>query len=127
MINNSKSFSSFSVNDLRQARNFYENTLGLEVKENTMELPELHLNGNNPVIIYQKPDHVPATHTVLNFQVDDIEPEVDRLTRKGITFEQYPEPIKTDGKGICRSNDGGPNIAWFKDPAGNILSVLDYE
>ncbi|QHT69951.1 VOC family protein [Rhodocytophaga rosea] len=119
-----KAFSGFSTNDINKAKDFYQHTLGLTVKENEMGLLELHTEGNHPIIIYQKPDHVPATFTVLNFPVNSIEKVVDELIKKGITFEQYKGEIATDEKGICRS-DKGPNIAWFKDPAGNILSVLE--
>jgi hypothetical protein len=97
--------------------------LGLEVKDGIMGILELHIEGNNPVIVYPKPDHEPATFTILNFPVDDIDKAVDALIEKGVVFEQYGDAIKTDEKGISRDN-GGPDIAWFKDPAGNILSVL---
>src|SRR5688500_3278011 len=114
MINSlKKAFSGFSTNDLNKARDFYQHTLGLTLKENEMGLLELHTEGNNPIIIYYKPDHVPATFTVLNFPVTDIEKTVGELIAKGITFEQYKGDIATDEKGICRS-DKGPNIAWFK-------------
>jgi predicted enzyme related to lactoylglutathione lyase len=119
-----KAFSGFSTNDLKKAKDFYQHTLGLTVKENEMGILELHTEGNQPIIIYQKPDHKPATFTVLNFPVTDIEKTVDELIKKGLTFEQYKGDIATDEKGICWS-DQGPNIAWFKDPAGNILSVLE--
>ena len=90
-----------------------------------MGLLELSPEGGNRVIIYPKPNHVPATFTVLNFPVKNIDEAVDELIKKGITFEQYDGPIKTDEKGICRSGGKGPNIAWFKDPAGNILSLIE--
>jgi catechol 2,3-dioxygenase-like lactoylglutathione lyase family enzyme len=118
-----KSFSSFSVNDLKKAKEFYGETLGLDVSES----PEgLELNaGNNSVFVYPKPNHTPASFTVLNFSVDDIEATVDELTALGITLEHYDLPdIKTDERGIARGPKG-PTIAWFKDPAGNILSVLE--
>ena len=121
MFKNSKAFSGFSVNDLEKARWFYSEILGLEVTED-MGL-SLHIAGGNKIFVYPKPNHIPATFTVLNFPVDDIEQAVDELTAKGITFEKYEDPIKTDQKGIFR--EGGPKIAWFKDPAGNILSVLE--
>ena len=126
MFKQSKTFSSYSVDDIQKAKKFYSETLGLTVKDNPMGLIELHLKGNNPIIIYPKPDHVPATFTVLNFPVDDIEKVVDNLIAKGVVFEQYEGEIKTDEKGILRGKDKnlGPDIAWFKDPAGNILSVL---
>jgi hypothetical protein len=88
-------------------------------------LLELHIAGGNPVMIYPKPNHVPATYTILNFPVDNVEKAVDELTAKGVKFEHYDMPgIKTDAKGIARGNGQGPDIAWFTDPAGNILSVL---
>ena len=123
MLSHSKAFSSFSVNDLARAKKFYTELLGLQVKDSPMGIVELTTRGNNAIIIYPKPNHVPATFTVLNFPVDNIEAAVDELIAKGITFEQYDIPIKTDKKGICRDPQG-PAIAWFKDPAGNILSVL---
>ena len=125
MLKHSKVFSGFSVNDLQKAKEFYSEILDLEVKENPMGLIELHIEGGNKIIIYPKPNHVPATFTILNFPVENIDKAVDELIKKGITFEQYDGRIKTDEKGICRSDGKGPNIAWFKDPAGNILSVLE--
>lgn len=117
------SFSSFSVNDLRKAKEFYGETLGLEIKESPEGL-ELH-TGNNDVFLYPKPNHTPASFTVLNFHVDDIEEAVDELKAMGVTLEHYDLPdIKTDERGIARGPHG-PIIAWFKDPAGNILSVLE--
>ena len=121
MLETNKAFSSFSVNDLPAAKKFYGETLGLEVKESKEGL-ELH-PGENDIFIYPKPNHTPATFTVLNFLVTDIEGAVDELTQKGVQFEQYDGEIKTDEKGIHRN--GGPTIAWFKDPAGNILSVVE--
>ncbi|MBK0381471.1 VOC family protein [Pedobacter sp. SD-b] len=123
MLKNSYAFSGFSVKDLQKAKEFYSDTLGLEVKENKMGLLELHLEGNHPIIIYPKPNHLSATFTVLNFKVDDIEKTVDELIKKGVKFEIYGGDIKTDEKGISRS-DKGPNIAWFRDPDGNVISVL---
>ena len=123
MLKDSKAFSGFSVDNIDQARAFYGGTLGLEVVAGEMGTLELHLAGGTVVLIYPKPNHVPATFTILNFPVDDIEQAVDRLTRAGIRFEHYEEGgINTDEKGIFRG--GGPLIAWFKDPAGNVLSVL---
>jgi catechol 2,3-dioxygenase-like lactoylglutathione lyase family enzyme len=121
MFKNTKAFSGFSVNDLQKARQFYSEILGLEVSEN-MGL-ELHIAGGNHILVYPKPNHTPATFTILNFPVDNIEKAVEELRKRGVTFESYEDPIKTDEKGIFRG--GGPNIAWFKDPAGNILSVLE--
>lgn len=125
MLKQSKAFSGFSVNDIPKAKEFYAEILGLEVKDNPMGLLDLNLAGGNHVIIYPKPNHVPATFTILNFPVKNIDEAVDQLIKNGISLEQYDEPIKTDEKGICRSGGKGPNIAWFKDPAGNILSVLE--
>lgn len=124
MLKHSKAFSGFSVNDIQQAKKFYAEILELEVKDNPMGLIELHTEGGVPVIIYPKPNHVPATFTVLNFPVDNIDSAVDELAAKGIQFEQYGGQIQTDEKGISR-NPQGPKIAWFKDPAGNILSLIE--
>ena len=122
MLKNAKTFSSFSVDSLEKAKEFYSQTLGLEVVE-TQEGLELRLEGGN-VFLYPKPDHAPATFTVLNFLVDDIDTAVDDLTKRGVKFEMYKEGmLKTDEKGIARG-ESGPEIAWFKDPAGNFLSVL---
>lgn len=124
MLKASHAFSGFSTNDIGQAKEFYGRTLGLEVSEEH-GLLNLHLGGGADVLIYPKANHAPATFTVLNFPVDDVDETVDELTKRGVRFEIYTEPsIKTDAKGISRDN-GGPTIAWFKDPAGNILSVLD--
>jgi catechol 2,3-dioxygenase-like lactoylglutathione lyase family enzyme len=122
MIKAGKAFSGFSVNDLPSARRFYSQTLGLETEEYP---PGFRLKIGNGILVYPKPDHVPASYTMLNFPVDDIDDAVDDLTRKGVRFEAY-EGI-TDAKGVARGvNAGrGPNIAWFKDPAGNILSVVE--
>jgi catechol 2,3-dioxygenase-like lactoylglutathione lyase family enzyme len=118
-----ESFSSFSVNDLKKAREFYGQRLGLDISE-TPEGLELR-TGNNTVFLYPKPNHTPASFTVLNFAVDDIELAVDELTSLGVSLEHYDLPdIKTDKRGIARGPKG-PIIAWFKDPAGNILSVLE--
>lgn len=125
MLKHSKAFSGFSVNDIQKAKEFYSGILGLEVKDNPMGLIELNLEGGNRIIIYPKPNHVPATFTLLNFPVKNIDEAVDELINKEIKFEQYEGPIKTDKKGICRSGGKGPNIAWFKDPAGNILSLIE--
>ena len=123
MLQTKSAFSSFSVNDLKQAKDFYAQTLGLKVKESEMGL-EIH-PGDTDVFIYPKPNHTPASFTVLNFLVDDIDKAVDELKKNGVRFEQYDGEIKTNEKGIHRN--GGPTIAWFKDPAGNILSVLEKE
>jgi predicted enzyme related to lactoylglutathione lyase len=123
MLENSKPFSSFSVNDVSSAKAFYQDVLGLTVVDNPMGLLELHIEGGQPIIIYPKSNHVPATFTVLNFPVTDIEDMVECLMGKGVVFEQY-ESLQTDSKGISR-NAHGPAVAWFKDPAGNILSVME--
>ena len=123
MFRDAKAFSSFSVNDVQQVKKFYAETLGLDAQERP-EGFELRLAGGGRVFIYPKPDHVPATFTVLNFLVDDIEQAVAELKRRGVRFESYDLPdLKTDANGIARP-DGGPMLAWFKDPAGNILSVV---
>lgn len=130
MLSDTKAFSSFSVDDLRQAKAFYGDTLGLKVSDVEMTgVPReywplsVQAGGGNDVMIYPKPDHTPATFTVLNFPVPDIEKAVEDLAQRGVRFEQYKGDIETDAKGIHRS--GGPLIAWFKDPAGNVLSVIE--
>ena len=124
MFKDTKAFSGFSVNDLQKAKEFYQGKLGLEVSEGMMGILTLHLSGGGKVLIYPKPNHEPATFTVLNFPVPDVEKAVDALTGLGITFEQYDGQMKTNEKGIVYGNGQGPDIAWFKDPAGNIISVL---
>jgi predicted enzyme related to lactoylglutathione lyase len=125
MLRDSNAFSGFSANDIPKAKEFYGRTLGLKVSESN-GLLTLHLAGGNNVLIYPKPNHSPAGFTVLNFPVNDVDQAVDELTKRGVRFEIYDLPdIKTDKKGIMRGN--GPTIAWFKDPAGNILSVLEQE
>jgi predicted enzyme related to lactoylglutathione lyase len=125
MLRESNAFSGFSANDIPKAKEFYGRTLGLKVSESN-GLLTLHLAGGNNVLIYPKPNHTPATFTVLNFPVDDVDQAVDELTKRGVRFEIYDLPeIKTDKKGIMRGN--GPTIAWFKDPSGNILSVIEQE
>jgi predicted enzyme related to lactoylglutathione lyase len=128
MLNETRAFSSYSVNDIKKAKEFYGQTLGLEVLDvpGMDGLLRIKVNGND-VMIYSKPNHMPASFTVLNFPVDNVESTVDKLSKKGVKFEIYNEPnLKTDEKGIAKGG-GGPTIAWFKDPAGNILSVLDYK
>jgi catechol 2,3-dioxygenase-like lactoylglutathione lyase family enzyme len=120
MLKNSHAFSGFATNDTDAARAFYRDTLGLEVTEQHGILT-LHLAGGGTVIVYPKPEHTPADFTVLNFPVDDVEAAVDALTERGVTFERY-EGAPQDEKGIMRGH--GPDIAWFRDPAGNVLSVL---
>ena len=123
MLKDSKAFSGFSVNDISKAKEFYGQKLGLEVSEEMQGLLQLNLTGGIKVVIYPKPNHVPATFTILNFEVNNIEQTVDDLNKLGVQFEKYNEPyLKTDEKGICR---GKPLIAWFKDPAGNILSIIE--
>ncbi|HKP68404.1 MAG TPA: VOC family protein [Pyrinomonadaceae bacterium] len=119
-------FSSYSVDNLKEAKEFYAKTLGIDVTENDEGL-ELNIDASGSVFIYPKEDHEPATFTVLNFAVDDIDEAVDELTSRGITFESYDGELETDEKGIFRGADRevGPNIAWFKDPAGNYLSVIE--
>jgi predicted enzyme related to lactoylglutathione lyase len=127
MFKDTKAFSSFSVNDISKAKEFYIKTLGLEVSEvpEMKGLLNLHIMNSNNIMIYSKPNHKPASFTVLNFPVDDVEKAVDELSEKGIKFEIYNEPnLKTNEKGIAEGG-GGPKIAWFKDPAGNILSILE--
>ncbi|HEY9380757.1 MAG TPA: VOC family protein [Burkholderiales bacterium] len=122
MLKDSKAFSGFSVDDIPKAKAFYGETLGLDVSEEHGML-DLRLAGGAEVLVYPKPNHEPATFTILNFPVDDIEKAVDELSRRGVRFEQYEDEIETDERGIFRGE--GPLIAWFKDPAGNILSVLE--
>jgi catechol 2,3-dioxygenase-like lactoylglutathione lyase family enzyme len=126
VLTDSPAFSGFSVDDLDVARRFYEETLGLRVAD----MPEmggllrLHLGGGVDVLVYAKPDHAPATFTVLNFPVPDIEKAVDELGARGVRFQHYENP-PTDPKGIMRA--GGPLIAWFTDPAGNVFSVIQQD
>ena len=121
MFTNSKAFSGFSVDDINKAKEFYGKSLGLNVTEEH-GLLTLHLASGSNVLIYPKPNHTPASFTILNFPVSDVEQAVDELTKRGVRFERYEGVISTDEKGIHRGE--GPDIAWFKDPAGNILSVL---
>ncbi len=118
-------FSGFSVNDLAKAKAFYTETLGLQVDPDGVGV-RLKLPSGGTVFAYAKPDHQPATFTILNFVVDDIDGAVDELTRRGVRFEHYANGPKTDEKGILRgrAQNQGPDIAWFKDPAGNFLSVV---
>jgi predicted enzyme related to lactoylglutathione lyase len=124
MLTKSKAFSSFPVNNLQKAKAFYQEILGLDVADNLMGLIELNIEGGNKIMVYPKPNHTPASFTVLNFPVPNIDEAVEKLTQKGVSFEQYTGDIQTDEKGISR-NANGPKIAWFKDPAGNILSVIE--
>jgi predicted enzyme related to lactoylglutathione lyase len=122
MLKDSKAYSGFAVDDLGRAREFYGETLGLktEVLDEQNNLMALHLAGDRPTIVYLKPDFAPATYTILNFPVADIEAAVDELAARGVEFERY-DGFEQDERGIARGP--GPDIAWFKDPAGNILSV----
>jgi predicted enzyme related to lactoylglutathione lyase len=120
MFENTKAFSGFAVDDLEAAKKFYGDTLGLKTSEHH-GLLTLHLAGGRDTLVYPKPDHEPASYTVLNFAVDDIDAAVDELVSRGVQLEKY-DGMGQDEKGINRA--GGPYIAWFKDPAGNILSVL---
>ena len=126
MFNPTGAFSGFSVNDLAAAKAFYGQTLGLRIDEQGGMGFQMQLPGGGMVFVYPKPDHTPATFTILNFQVSRIEEAVDALVERGVTFEQYDnvDGAKTDAKGIAR-NAEGPSIAWFKDPAGNFLSVIE--
>jgi predicted enzyme related to lactoylglutathione lyase len=122
MFNKTKAFSGFSVDDIAAAKEFYGETLGLDVSEEYGMLT-LHIDQGGDIVIYPKEDHTPATFTILNFPVDDVDQAVDTLSERGVTFERY-EGFGQDEKGIARG-DQGPPIAWFTDPAGNILSVLE--
>lgn len=123
MLKDSKAFQGFSVDDLGAAKRFYGETLGLDVSENEAGLT-LELAGARNTLIYPKENHEPASFTILNFPVADVEATVDALTERGVEFERYEgTEIETDEKGVFRG--GGPLIAWFKDPAGNVLSVID--
>lgn len=121
MFGTTKAFSSFSVNDIGAAKGFYSETLGLRVSEDH-GLLILHTAGDRDIVVYPKPDHTPASFTVLNFAVDDIDGAVDELTKRGVRFERY-DGVDQDESGIARGQ-GGPFIAWFTDPAGNVVSVL---
>jgi catechol 2,3-dioxygenase-like lactoylglutathione lyase family enzyme len=120
MFEHTKAFSGFSVDDIQKAKQFYGETLGLRVTEENGMLT-LHIAGDRNTLVYPKEDHTPATFTILNFPVDDVDKTVEELTARGVRFERY-EGFDQDEKGVFRG--GGPLIAWFKDPAGNILSVI---
>jgi catechol 2,3-dioxygenase-like lactoylglutathione lyase family enzyme len=129
MLENSKAYSGFAVEDLKEAERFYGETLGVktEVIDEENGLMTLHLADDRPTLIYEQEGTTPASYTILNFPVDDIDEAVDELTGRGITFERYDGfPFEQDEKGIVRglATGQGPNVAWFKDPAGNVLSVL---
>lgn len=126
MFKDTPAFGGFSVDNIEAAKDFYSQMLGLKVDQDEMGL-QLHTSGNNPLFIYQKDNHEAATFTILNFAVSDIDKAVDELTAKGIHFERYEGfPFDQDEKGIARGKAAnmGPDIAWFKDPAGNTLAVL---
>jgi predicted enzyme related to lactoylglutathione lyase len=123
MFGTTKAFGGFSVDDIPAAKAFYSQTLGLRVSEEHGMLT-LHIAGDRDILVYPKADHVPATYTILNFPVDDIDKAVARLTERGVHFQRY-ERLETDEKGIFRG--GGPLIAWFTDPAGNVLSVIEQQ
>jgi catechol 2,3-dioxygenase-like lactoylglutathione lyase family enzyme len=120
MFTNTRAFSGFAVDDLQAAQKFYGDVLGIATSEQG-GLMTLHLAGGRDTLVYPKPGHVPADYTILNFPVDDIDSAVDELTTRGVTFERY-DGVAQDSKGISRGY--GPDIAWFRDPAGNILAVL---
>src|SRR6266480_499242 len=120
MFADTKAFSGFAVDDVSKAQEFYGDTLGLRTSEEN-GLLTLHLAGDRDTLVYAKPDHTPATYTILNFPVDDVDAAVDELTVRGVQFERY-DGFDQDEKGIFRG--GGPYIAWFTDPAGNVLAVL---
>ena len=121
MLGSTKAFSGFSVDDVPAATKFYGETLGLKVSE-ANDLLTLHIEGGRDILVYPKPNHTPASFTILNFPVDDIDGVVNELTKRGVRFERY-DGFEQDEKGIYRG-EGSPPIAWFTDPAGNILSVL---
>jgi catechol 2,3-dioxygenase-like lactoylglutathione lyase family enzyme len=120
MFRDTKAYSGFAVDDIARAREFYDGTLGIRTSEEH-GLMMLHLAGDRPTLVYPKPGHTPADYTILNFPVDDIDAAVEELTRRGVVFERY-DGFPQDEKGVMRGE--GPPIAWFRDPAGNVLSVL---
>ncbi|MBX3098721.1 MAG: VOC family protein [Salinibacterium sp.] len=126
MFAEAKAFSGFSVDDIDAARTFYHDTLGLRVEDNPMGFLDIHLATGATILVYAKPDHVPATFTILNFPVADVDKAVDELNAKGVVTKIY-EGDFTDDRGIARpeKREWGPVICWFKDPAGNVLSVLE--
>jgi catechol 2,3-dioxygenase-like lactoylglutathione lyase family enzyme len=123
MFENTKAFSGFAVDDVSKAKRFYSETLGLGVSEEYGML-QLHIAGEWDILVYPKLDHTPATFTILNFPVDDIEKAVDELIERGVRFERY-DGFEQDERGVFHG--GGPLIAWFKDPAGNVLSVIQQD
>jgi predicted enzyme related to lactoylglutathione lyase len=124
MLGNANAYSGFAVDDIERAKEFYGETLGLKVEDGEVEgLLTIQLAGDRPILVYPKPDFEPATYTILNFEVEDIDETVDELSARGVTFERY-DGFDQDEKGIARGPQGPP-IAWLKDPAGNILAVLE--
>ncbi|OYD70728.1 putative enzyme related to lactoylglutathione lyase [Rhodococcus sp. OK302] len=121
MLGATKAISGFSVDDIAAAKKFYSETLGLKVTDEEMGLIRLHLAGGTEILVYPKPNHEPATYTILNFLVDDIDGTVDKLTSRGVKFLKY-DGFPQEENGVMRGN--GPDIAWFTDPAGNVISVL---
>ncbi|POX68044.1 glyoxalase [Microbacterium sp. Ru50] len=118
-------FSGFSVDDIDAARSFYTDTLGLDVETNAMGFLEIRLASGGSILVYAKPDHTPASFTILNFPVDDIDAAVDELRERGVDTKIYPDEVfPSDERGIVRGGGGGPDIAWFRDPAGNVIAVL---
>ncbi len=122
MFKDTKAFSGFAVDDLEKAQAFYGETLGIETSMGEMGMLTLRLGGDRPTLVYPKPDFEPATYTILNFPVDDIDAAVDELIARGVAFELY-DGFEQDERGIARGD--GPPIAWFRDPAGNILAVIE--
>jgi catechol 2,3-dioxygenase-like lactoylglutathione lyase family enzyme len=123
MFTDTKAFSGFAVDDVAKAREFYGETLGIRTSEEH-GLMTLHIAGDRPTLVYPKPGHTPADYTILNFPVDDVDAAVDELTRRGVRFERY-DGTEQDERGIMRGQ--GPPIAWFRDPAGNVLSVIQLD
>lgn len=118
-------FSGLSVDDIDAARSFYIDTLGLDVETNAMGFLEIRLASGGSILVYAKPDHTPASFTILNFPVDDIDAAVDELRERGVDTKIYPDEVfPSDERGIVRGGGGGPDIAWFRDPAGNVIAVL---
>ncbi|WP_030165900.1 MULTISPECIES: VOC family protein [Actinomycetes] len=125
MLDINNAFSGFAVKDIEEARSFYSETLGIEVEDGPMGLLNLHLTGSTNVLVYPKPDHEPAVFTILNFEVPDIDAAVTALTERGVEFDRYDD-FDQDEQGVFRGsrNDQGPDIAWFRDPSGNVLSII---
>ena len=126
MLGNTKTFSGFSVDDTATAQTFYSETLGMNVTTNEMGILTLHPQGGGEIIVYPKDNHTPASFTILNFEVDNIDKAVDDLVSKGVTFLRY-DNFPQDDRGVMRGaeQNRGPNIAWFNDPAGNVLALIE--